>query len=92
MQGNKVLPGVMDHYLGRTNYQAQQTDQPVDPDRADNLWDPVAGDHGARGSFDARSHAFSPQLWATMHRTTLALGLAGVAGLLCAAWWERHTS
>ncbi len=92
VQGNKVIPGLMDDYLGRTNYKAQQTDEPVDPNRRDNLWEPVPGDHGAHGSFDARSYEFSPQLWANTNRNWLALGVAGVTGLVCAALWQRRTN
>ena len=89
VEGNKIVSGLMDHYLARTNYQAQQTEEPVDDDRVDNLWEPVAGDHGAHGSFDDRSHSFSPQLWANKHRGLLAL--AGVTGgLLTAALLTRR--
>jgi NAD(P)-dependent dehydrogenase (short-subunit alcohol dehydrogenase family) len=83
VQGNKIIPGLMDEYLGHTNYEAQQTDEPVDPNRPNNLWAPVPGDHGAHGSFDDRAYRFSPQLWANEHRGWLAL--AGATGLLAAA-------
>src|SRR5947208_2753238 len=43
---NKVAPGFADRYLARTGYDAQQTDEPADPNRPDNLWEPVPGDHG----------------------------------------------
>ena len=81
--GNKLLPGLGDWYLAKTGYDSQQTDKPVDPDRPDNLYDPVPGDHGAHGNFDEHSHEESPQLWATEHLGLLAL--AGGAGLLAAA-------
>jgi len=45
---------MIDQYLARTNYEAQQTDEPVEANRRDNLWSLVPGDHGAHGSFDAR--------------------------------------
>ncbi len=76
---NKLVPGLLDRYLARTNYEAQQTDAPVDPDRPHNLWHPVPGDHGAHGSFDDRSRATSPQWWLTTHRGWLAAGAAAVA-------------
>jgi short-subunit dehydrogenase len=85
VQGNKIIPGWMDDYLGHTNYEAQQTDEAVDPNRRDNLWEPVPGDHGAHGAFDARSYEFSPQFWATTNRKWLVLGVAGLTGLVCAA-------
>jgi short-subunit dehydrogenase len=81
--GNKLLPGLGDRYLARTGYDSQQTNQPVDENRPDNLYKPVPGDHGAHGDFDEESHEESPQLWATEHLGLLAL--AGGAGLLAAA-------
>src|SRR5215218_7395073 len=80
--GNKLLPGFGDWYLAKTGYASQQTDEPVDQDRPDNLYDPVPGDHGAHGIFDEQSHEESPQLWATEHLGLLAL--AGGAGMLAA--------
>ncbi len=49
--GNRVAPALVDRYLARTGYEAQQTDEPVDPRRPDNLFQPVPGDHGTRGRF-----------------------------------------
>jgi NAD(P)-dependent dehydrogenase (short-subunit alcohol dehydrogenase family) len=49
--GNRIAPGLLDRYLARTGYEAQQTDEPVDPDRPDNLFAPVPGDHGVHGRF-----------------------------------------
>jgi NAD(P)-dependent dehydrogenase (short-subunit alcohol dehydrogenase family) len=71
---DRVAPGLLDHYLGHTGYDAQQTDEPEDPNRPDNLWRPVAGDHGAHGNFGDRAADRSPQLWAAMHRNGLTLG------------------
>jgi NAD(P)-dependent dehydrogenase (short-subunit alcohol dehydrogenase family) len=78
---NKVAPGLLDHYLGRTGFQSQQTPQPRDPDRPANLWAPVGGDHGAHGRFDDRAHAHSAELWASTHRAALLAAAAGLAGL-----------
>ena len=76
---NRVAPGLLDHYLAHTGYEAQQTDEPEDPNRPDNLWHPVPGDHGAHGSFGDRATDYSPQLWAAMHRGAITLGaLLGV--------------
>jgi NAD(P)-dependent dehydrogenase (short-subunit alcohol dehydrogenase family) len=78
--GNKIVPRLADEYLARTGYKAQQTDEPVEPKRRDNLWEPLPGDHGAHGSFDARAHNYSLQFWATTHR-----GWIAAAGLLLSA-------
>ncbi|HBY98948.1 MAG TPA: short-chain dehydrogenase, partial [Chloroflexi bacterium] len=86
---NKFVPGLLDHYLARTGYKAQQYDGPVDPNRQNNLWEPVPGDFGAHGDFDGRAHAQSLQLWADMHRGWLALASVGLAGLAVAAFLSR---
>jgi NAD(P)-dependent dehydrogenase (short-subunit alcohol dehydrogenase family) len=77
--GNRVAPGLLDHYLAKMGYSAQMLDEPADPDRPDNLWHPVPGDFGAHGRFDARAKGTSEELWMDLHR-----GLVGVAAL-CAA-------
>ena len=72
--GDKVAAGLGDVYLGRTGYDAQQTDDPADADQDDNLFDAVPGDPGARGRFDAEAIERSIQLSATKHRRLLLLG------------------
>ena len=76
---NTVAPGLLDRYLGKTGFDSQQTDEPEDPHRPVNLWEPVPGDHGAHGRFDDRSHPRSLQWWATTHRGLVALGAAAAA-------------
>jgi short-subunit dehydrogenase len=85
--GERVVPGALDHYLANIGYEAQQTDEPVDPERRDNLWAPVPGDHGAHGAFEARSSDRSGELWASEHRSGLAMLAAGLiaAGAIGAA-------
>ena len=89
VEGNKLFPGLMDRYLAQTGYDSQQTDEPTEPDRRDNLWEPVPGDHGAHGDFDDRASDFSPQLWANTHRGWLALAAAGFGGIALAALLRR---
>ncbi len=84
--GNRVVPGLLDRYLARTGYESQQTDQPEDPDRQDNLWSPVAGDHGAHGTFDGRARPRSSEAWIDRHRGALVIAGAGAVGLAVAAW------
>jgi len=86
--GNKLAPSLADRYLARTGYQSQQYDGAKDPDRPDNLYHPVAGDHGAHGSFDDRARTRSWEFWAEAHVKTLATALGvgiGLAGFL----WKR---
>ncbi|TFV88420.1 SDR family NAD(P)-dependent oxidoreductase [Oxalobacteraceae bacterium OM1] len=78
----RIVPGLIDRLLARRGYSGQHTDQPLPPGRRDNLYEPVPGDHGAHGRFDARSRDSSGQLWLTTHRTTLAaFALAALVGL-----------
>lgn len=76
--GDKIAPGFLDHYLADMAYEGQQMKEPVDPNRQDNLWEPVPGDHGAHGEFDDRARSVSLQAWATTHRRSLALAAAGL--------------
>ncbi len=91
VEGNKFFPGLMDRYLARTNYEAQQTDEPVETNRRDNLWSPVPGDHGAHGTFDDRASDSSPQLWGNMNRRWLALGCGALAGLMLGTFFTRKS-
>ncbi|HWE61865.1 MAG TPA: SDR family oxidoreductase, partial [Chloroflexota bacterium] len=81
--GNMFAPGLLDVYLARTGYKAQQTDQPVNPNRQDNLWQALPGDHGAHGAFDSRSRSSSPALWLVLHQKKIAL--AGAAAIAAAS-------
>jgi NADP-dependent 3-hydroxy acid dehydrogenase YdfG len=76
----KCIPGLLDRYLARSGYDAQQTDRPVEPNRPDNLFAPVPGDPGAHGPFMAESKNRSIQLWVRMHARKLVT-TAGVVTL-----------
>jgi NAD(P)-dependent dehydrogenase (short-subunit alcohol dehydrogenase family) len=80
--GNKILPGYADRYLAKTGFASQQTKEPADPDRPNNLWEPLPGDHGAHGRFDSRAHPFSIELWLRTHRELATLVGVGLAGAL----------
>ncbi|GAA2112879.1 SDR family oxidoreductase [Kitasatospora saccharophila] len=87
---NGLAPGLLDRYLARTGYDAQQTDAPRPPDQPDNLWAPLDDqrDHGAHGRFDDEAKPRSLQAWADRHRVPLAA--AGSAVLLLAAGAARR--
>ncbi len=88
--GDKIAPGFADWYLAKNGYDAQQTNEPVEPDRRDNLWEPLPGDHGAHGTFGEQAIASSPQLWASKNRNWLVPAGAGVvAGFLLGALGKR---
>jgi NAD(P)-dependent dehydrogenase (short-subunit alcohol dehydrogenase family) len=88
---NAVAPGLLDRYLARTGFDSQQTQQSKPEDQPANLWEPADGpngrDFGAHGLFDDRSHARSPQVWASQHHGTVAaIGAGLVAGAVA---WTR---
>jgi NAD(P)-dependent dehydrogenase (short-subunit alcohol dehydrogenase family) len=86
--GQKFFPGLLDRMLGRTAVNGQHTNEPLPPHQRDNLWQPVPGDHGAHGGFDAQAHARSLQFWADTHRAPLALGALAAVAL---AWAFRRS-
>ncbi|MGH9321416.1 MAG: SDR family oxidoreductase [Vicinamibacteria bacterium] len=79
--GARLAPGYADRLLAEMGYDSQQTDEPEDPNRPHNLWDPLPGDHGAHGRFDARASDSSWQLWTTTHRGWVILAGLGLLGL-----------
>jgi short-subunit dehydrogenase len=83
--GNKIAPSFADYYLAKNGYKGQQYDGPEDPNRPDNLWKPVAGDHGAHGAFDNRARSHSYEFWAESHVKLLGAILAGI-GAAAAGW------
>nr|WP_050947668.1 SDR family oxidoreductase [Mycobacterium xenopi] len=93
ISGQRLVPALLDRYLARTGYSSQQTEQPVSPGRPANLREPLDGpggrDFGAHGVFDDRSHAHSPQFWATRHRRSLA-GATLMASALAVSDWGRR--
>jgi hypothetical protein len=80
---NAIAPGLLDRYLARTGFQAQQTDEPKPADQPANLWEPADGvdghDYGSHGVFDQVALARSPQQWAAHHYGVLATALGAVA-------------
>ncbi|MBS2026297.1 MAG: SDR family oxidoreductase [Deltaproteobacteria bacterium] len=83
--GRFFAPGLTEWYLARTGYQSQQTPSPQPAYQPDNLDEPVPGDRGAHGRFDARSKAWSPSIWLRIHPAIAALGVAAVVGGTAAA-------
>src|SRR5581483_4963607 len=84
--GQKFVPGLLDRYLARTAYRAQQTERADDHARPDNLFEPVAPAARTHGRFDAQARRRSSALWAVEHRGSLlaagALAAAGTAAAL----------
>jgi len=83
LAANAIAPGLLDRYLARTGFEAQQTTDRRDPDAPSNLWAPADGpeghDFGAHGVFDDESVSGDPQLWASQHHGLLGALAAGSA-------------
>lgn len=91
IQGQKFFPGLLDTYLGKTGYDAQQYDGSADPNRPNNLWEPLPGDFGAHGDFDDRAHKQSVQLTLNLNRRCIGLGLLG-ASVAAMLWKNRENN
>jgi hypothetical protein len=85
IEGNKIAPGFADKYLGRNGFDSQQTSEPVAPDRADNLFEPVAADFGAHGMFDREARGPDAEVWLTKHKRSAAIAGAAALGALTLA-------
>ena len=77
--GNKLAPGLVERYLARSAVSGQLSQQPLEPSRPYNLFEPVSGDHGAHGPYNQSAHTRSPQLFLTKHRRALAAATAAAA-------------
>jgi short-subunit dehydrogenase len=80
--GQELAPAEGDRYLAKTCIDGQQTDEPVDPNRKDNLFEPAPGNWGAHGIFDDKAHSFSPQNWANVNRKPVLAGVGAMAAAL----------
>jgi NAD(P)-dependent dehydrogenase (short-subunit alcohol dehydrogenase family) len=77
--GQRLVPELLDRYLGKTGYGSQQYDGAENPQKPNNLWESVPGAFAAHGAFDERASRSSPELWGEMHRPWLLLGAAAFA-------------
>jgi hypothetical protein len=89
--GQKLAPALLDRYLARTGYDAQQTPEPVPADRRHNLWEPrdAEDDRGAHGIFDAQAHHTDPQQWYSRHAGEATAAVVAT-GLLAATLLRRR--
>lgn len=60
--GNRLMPKVLDRFLGMTGFASQQRDEPVSADSPDVLFTPGDEDFGAHGSFEHEAVPRSRQL------------------------------
>lgn len=78
--GDRLAPGLLDRYLGRTGYDGQQVDEPEPRDKPDNLFFPVPSDQGAHGVFDDVAKARTIELLPpAIPRALVGIGVGAVA-------------
>jgi short-subunit dehydrogenase len=92
--GERVNSELLDHYIADKAWNGSLTDQPHDPSKPGNLYEPMDRDRdmGAHGRFDSKATDHSMQLWANLNRGWLALAGAGIAIAIGAAIAERKAT
>jgi NAD(P)-dependent dehydrogenase (short-subunit alcohol dehydrogenase family) len=78
---DKLAPRAGDRFLAKNGFASQMTERPLLP-RPDDLFAPVAGDHGAHGAFDRRARRVSVAWLASKHRVSVAAALLTLATAL----------
>ncbi|SAL84564.1 short chain dehydrogenase [Caballeronia arvi] len=86
---NAIAPGLLDAYLGRNGYQAQQDATLPNDGRAGNLWEPVSALHRVHGRFESEAKRTSASFWVDAHRGVL-LGAALALGACIARGVRRR--
>ena len=79
---NRVAPGLLDRYLAKVGYSGQLTREPLPAEAPANLFEPVPGDYGAHGRFDAKARSVSWEMFTDRHRDALLLTGAAAMALL----------
>lgn len=91
---NRLAPALLDRYLARTGFAAQQADLRP-PSHESNLFAPAdrreGEDRGAHGAFDTASHSRSFEAAVARHPAAASAVAAAVAATATAtAVWRRH--
>ncbi len=93
IMAQKFAAPVLDRYLARTGFDAQQTQERAAPGRPNNLWQPVdqppGSDEGAHGVFDSQAHGRSAQLTVTERVEEAGATVRPALGSLLAASRSR---
>ena len=87
---NRLAPGLLDRVLASSAFDSQQTKEPEDPERPDNLWSPAPGNYGAHGRFDDVARRSSVQAWLARHK--YAIARASAVALVAGAVWRQRGS
>lgn len=73
----KIVPGFADRYLAAMGYESQQTSESIEPNRPDNLFEPVQGQFAAHGRFDLQARSTSLQFSIKKHLGALTFAGGG---------------
>ena len=79
--GNRVAPGLIDHYLAKVGYSGQLSDERLPLDAPSNLYEPAPGHATAHGRFDDQARTSSWEMFTDRHRSVAVAGVAAL-GLL----------
>jgi NAD(P)-dependent dehydrogenase (short-subunit alcohol dehydrogenase family) len=91
--GQKLSPRTADLVLRRNGWKGQHTHEPKPIDSPDNLFEPLPGDPGAHGRFDARARNSTVWTWLRLRRRLIGAGVAlGTMGGLLAGRSSRFPS
>src|SRR3954471_11645970 len=78
--GQKLSPRLGDLMLLRMGWKSQNTGDPKPLDAPDNLFEPLAGDPGAHGRFDAQARTST--LWTSLRLRRRLVGAAAAAAMV----------
>src|SRR3954452_12737970 len=78
--GQKLSPRAGDLMLLRTGWKSQNTGDPKPVDAPDNLFEPLQGDPGAHGRFDAQARTST--LWTSLRLRRRLVGAAAAAAMV----------
>lgn len=84
--GDKIASGMGDWYLAKQGYDSQQYDGVADPNRPNNLYEPVKGNYLAHGDFDQRASYKCYQMWLSRYRREILLFLSVLIILIFFFW------
>lgn len=86
----KLAPRLVDRRLLRTGWESQTTGEPKSIDEPDNLFEPLPGDPGARGRFDAQARARTA--WTTLRLHPMLATALALIGLGLPAQLARRAA
>lgn len=78
--GNKLVPAYLDNFMAENGFDGQLTENPEDPNRKNNLWEPIDEDRGVHGDFGDSASGISIYDQVGEHKKSLGLMGVGFVG------------